>query len=184
MEGKDIGEKFDVNQLIAGTIRADNVVFDDKQYKLVLIPVEPEKKPWPQKHDKYWYLTSYGGIGQEFFTEHDTDYGRFAIGNMYQTEQQAKDAVRALKLIKTINDRRKELNGDWMADWEDGKRIKYCIEIDGLNLIVSGWSNFKYAHKAYPFGAFKDKDNCFQIIQKFKSELSWFFTEYLPEVTG
>lgn len=165
-------------------IRTEYLMINGKKYKLIPFEAELEKKPFPQVGDTYWCVDSGGLIVKAVFGEHEISYGRKSIGNMYQTEQQAKNALRAKKLIKAVNDRRKELNGDWVADWGKGKRIKYCIEMDGLNRIVSGWSSFKYAYKAYPFGAFKDKDNCFQIIQKFKSELSWFFTEYLPEVTG
>ncbi len=98
-------------------IKTDRITIDGKEYKLV--PVEPEKKEWPQVGDRYWYITANGSINADTFLESTLGRGRLAIGNMYQSEQKAKDALRALKLIKTINDRRKELNGDWVADWEN-----------------------------------------------------------------
>jgi hypothetical protein len=104
---------------------------------------------------------------------------------MYQTEQATKDALRAKKLIKTINDRRKELNGDWVADWEDESQTKYGIDyVEYCELYYNRVTGISFASVVYPFGAFKNAGNCQQVINEYRHDLLWYFTEYLPEVTS
>ncbi len=161
----NISKNEDGDTVISCAACADcNITFNGKKYKLV--PVEPEKKPFPQVGDKYWFINASGSVCKDSFYGTEIDRERLSIGNMYQTEQAAENALRALKLIKTINDRRKELNGDWVADWENEDQTRWHIDTD-----LSAEECFSYIQCAYPFGAFKNEYDCYIVIKKHESDL-------------
>lgn len=138
---------------------------------------EPE---WPQDGDEYWYISTLTGpkASEGMWEDHSFYHGLLEVGNCYRTEQEAKDALRAQKLIAAVAKRRKELNGEWKPNWSRGDK-KYFIEYRKEYLYVN---HFLSICSVSPFGYFKSSCRAVAIIDEYEDELLWYFTEYLPSI--
>lgn len=155
---------------------------DGKEIKATVSEEEIEKltkKEWPQRGDKYWYLYDFGiKPFSGTYADDNADRARREVGNMYRTKQEALDAIRAQKLIAAIAKRRKELNGDWVLDWNGPERA-YFIYFCRSGLTHNWYMDANYAS---PFGYFKSIEIAHTIIEEFRDELTWYFTEYTVSV--
>ena len=57
-----------------------------------------EEQEFPQVGDTYWRIDDKGSVDNNFYKDYYTDNHRQAIGNFFQTEQQAEFAVEKLKV--------------------------------------------------------------------------------------
>ena len=135
---------------------------------------------WPQIGDEVWVVLLDGDIERATFDGNAITRGAIAIGNMFRTREDAEKEVRARKLIAAIRKRRKELNGDWVPDWpdyDDAKHIIYMVPGEVEPGVTCAWR----ANCAPVFGYFKREEDAFAVIDEFKDELIWYFTEYANE---
>ena len=133
---------------------------------------------FPENGEIYYAMSSDGYIYKNYFVT-DTDYKLAAIGNCFKTEQEAEDMIRALKLIENVRRDRKKLNGNWAPDWNNYDQKKWDISHTRFNHFETYPSNTIQA--ASILGWYKSDEIAYQIINKYKSELIWFFNEFLPE---
>ena len=136
---------------------------------------EPE---WPQVGDTYWWIVVTGEISPMAYAAYEVDKEIQLLGNMYRTKQGALDAIRARKLITAVARRRKELNGDWKPEWEDNEAKQQIVFWEGEISIDAAYSSII----ASPFGVYKTKTSAAIIIEEFRDELEWYFTEYTVSV--
>jgi hypothetical protein len=62
------------------------------------------EKPWPQKGDKYFYITAYGTVSRYTFDGGDRDSSMQSFGNVFRTEQEALAARDRIEtLLKELN---------------------------------------------------------------------------------
>ena len=147
---------------------------DGKEIKAMVSKEELEKltrkeeKEWPQEGEPYWWVSGAGMPRPYNFYNDSSDRLLMSIGNFYRSEQEALDAIRAQKLIAAVARRRKELNGDWKPVDYEGDYISF----NSAYLNVTGT----------PFGIYKDSECVRTIIEEFKDDLLWFFTEYVVSV--
>ena len=135
---------------------------------------------FPENGDVYWLIDGKGDTYNSHFVGCWGDYKRFAIGNYFKTEQEAEDMIRALKLIENVRKDRKELNGDWKPDWKTAFEKKWSIYFSEAINDFAVYENRQNRDSSI-FGYYKFYDPAYQIINKYKAELTWFFNEFLPE---
>lgn len=123
-----------------------NVYSDDLQYKGRLTPYQERGKPDEAKC--YWYINECGFIEDRIWGELFSDRNRMEVGNVFLTEQKAKDHIRYLKIDFKI----RQLAGDqsWI-DWDDKNQDKraicYDYEEDRVEITVTwedSWPNTPY----------------------------------------
>lgn len=62
------------------------------------------EKPWPQKGDEYFYITTAGRIAHHAFTTDSWNLNRQHFGNFFRTEEEAIEARDKVKiLLKELN---------------------------------------------------------------------------------
>ena len=62
------------------------------------------EKPWPQKGDEYFYITTAGRIAHHAFTTDSWNLNRQHFGNFFRTEEEAIEARDKVKiLLKALN---------------------------------------------------------------------------------
>ena len=146
---------------------------DGKEIKATVSEEEIEKltrkeeKEWPQLGDTYWWVSGAGMPRPYNFVNDSSDRLLMSIGNFYRSEQEAKNAIRARKLIAAVARRRKELNGDWKPDWEDNEGKQQIVLWEGEISIDTAYSSII----ASPFGVYKTKTSAQTIIDEFRDEL-------------
>ena len=156
---------------------------DGKEIKATISEKEIEKlteKEWPQEGDNFWWVSDESQVMHSFdFDPYDFRHKAcMLMGNIYRTQQEAENALRARKLITAIAKRRKELNGDWVPDWEDNGAKQQIVFWEGEISIDTAYSSII----ASPFGVYKTKTSAQTIIDEFRDELEWYFTEYTVSV--
>lgn len=132
---------------------------------------------WPRVGDKVWTIMYDGELRRFTYANDEIDLNTADLGNMFRTREDAEKEVRARNLVAEIQKRRKELNGDWVPDWSDGDTEKYeiCMATDEERPLVDcTW----YTNSAPVFGHFKRRRDLEDVIEEFKDELIWYFTEY------
>jgi hypothetical protein len=81
----------------------------------------------PKRHEYYFTLDSIGGVDKSKWDGDEVDEARWAMGNVYSTEEKAEEAAHAMKMRQKILDRIAELNEGWEPDWRNTYQGKYYI---------------------------------------------------------
>lgn len=135
----------------------------------------------PIEDEKYIYINSInlGYYDNSYLAEEDS-----SIGNYFKSKEDAEMVIRAMKLEQAIRIRRIELNDGWEPDWSLINIPKYTIcgtkyaYPDRTSLSVS--CDDTYYNTVPIFGYYKSIEIAQQVIDEFKEELLWYFTEYYP----
>lgn len=135
-----------------------------------------EVKEWPQEGDYNYYITYCGEVGKD--SSYDPDYyvdqSRLKIGNVFRSEQDATDVVRALKLIQAVKERRSKLRTEGFAVARDGG---YGI---ALGYDKELWACGSTSSMAPIFGLYSDDNEATAVLEEFRDELEWFFEDFYP----
>ena len=97
--------------------------------------VEQEKE-FPQVGDIYWRIDGKGSVDNSLYNDYYTDNHRQAIGNFFQTKQQAEFAVEKLKVESELRKFSKPFEcGDWNFEilWNNHENN---IELDWSGYVV------------------------------------------------
>jgi hypothetical protein len=95
---------------------------------------EPKRRWKPEFHDKYYYIDSSGVVCVGYWENYDSDKIKYALGNVFKTEEEAKFFVEQLKVLaelKEYADDDKEWNNDnehWCISYDTDRR---SIDNDG-----------------------------------------------------
>lgn len=87
---------------------------------------EIKDEPWvPKTGNLYYYTNSCGDVYPEghFSSNNENDAARFAMGNCFQTEEQAEKAVEWLKALRVL---REDTKG-FKPNWENGEQQKWHV---------------------------------------------------------
>lgn len=156
-------------KLILESGREIEMELTDEQTELVR-----KEAKWPQRGDWHFFLTAFGSVERGILSDSLIDKAALIIGNVFRTEQEAKNVARALKLIEAIRQDRLELNGDWVPNNDHNN---WSIHYSPKDFVVLRSSEL-YADT---FGFFQSRNDAKQVIEKHRSELLWYFTKFLPE---
>jgi hypothetical protein len=110
---------------------------NDEQVKELKIQLNNEKQGrWkPEIDEWYWYIDDCGDVGSDDYDNDKIDSFRHSIGNMYKTEEEAREALKTgwvaqLQAETRIKDYIAEKGYDTNVDWGDSDTKKYCILYD------------------------------------------------------
>ncbi len=150
-----------------------------EEMKNRLEEMELEEK-WEQKTiynlevgDKYWYVTDRSGAQGDVWENHRIDEHRLSIGNIYLTEQEAEDEIRARRLIAKAKKSQKGLKPGWDSSMEKKHHIRYNSHYNAIETC------FAQAFKSMPrLGYWPNKEDTLEFANKNEDDLIWFFTEY------
>ena len=136
---------------------------------------------YPKKGGLYYYIRSGKKIFPDTWSDYPIDYDRLKKGNCYNTEQEAKDALRSQRLVASVAKRRKELNGSWEPNWKDKYEQKFFIVY--VDMLAEVGTNYVSVVNYTPtFGFYESDEKANELIEEFHDELLWYFTEYLPSI--
>lgn len=88
------------------TIDLDNLSEDERKQLLALIEKanKPKSTVWkPKDNEKYLFFNTVGVIASDRWTNHPLDKDRYAIGNCFNTKEEAEFTVERLKVIAELN---------------------------------------------------------------------------------
>ena len=93
----------------------------------------------------HWFIDSCGAINNSVFDTNDEDGEmRHEIGNCYQTKEDAKKAMKKIKIYTQLKDLALRLNKGEMIRWNDLKQSKYSITRDVETNELVGTSIYCY----------------------------------------
>ena len=136
----------------------------------------------PIKDEKYFFINEglicdFGANYPELF-DMGTTKEKSSVGNYFKSEEDAEMVVRAMRIEHAIRIRRIELNNGWEPDFGDESETKYLIS----KVFYSITSGTTHLYDISPvFGYYKSRKIAEQIIDEFKDDLLWYFTEYYPD---
>ena len=127
--------------------------------------------------DKYYYIEEGSTHSDTWLNDHP-DRSYFRIFNVFETEEQVNNHLRALELIETIRRERYRAQGHWWPR-EHMARFSICGQQfgNGVDIDYTSW-----LLSASVFGLWQDSGVLIDVIEKYELELEWYFTEYLPSI--
>lgn len=127
------------------------------------------------RFQKYYLLTTYGGVTKQIYDDVNLHINNVAQGNAFHTEQEAELEAERRKLLHRFKMFRDKCNGDWKADFEDFDR-KYFITLNADNgyILVTFKNFFDYFNI---FGYFKNESDAIKAIELFGDEIKRLYVE-------
>lgn len=146
---------------------------------------EPEKKTgWekPAIGQAYWHIDNIGVVTSSTWDNDPIDHARFDSGNCFTSEELAANVSVYKSLDSRIRRRIAEICEP--VDWNNTDQTKYCIlgyhhPNKMFELGVEQYSQYHYGLWACDSGT-----HAKQIIEEFKDELVWYFTEFKDRTDG
>ena len=92
-----------------------------------------EPKGWPQPGDLYYWIDLYGSVYTDLWAgdkRSAIDIARLEMGNVYQYEAEAEEAVRKRKAEVAYKRKVAEVNGNWKPNWKDATAKKQYLYYD------------------------------------------------------
>ena len=133
---------------------------------------------WVPDRLEVYYTADINGATQYRWCHDEIDKYCLKMGNLFKTEQEAKNYTRALDLIETIRRERFKAQGKW---WPNERETMFSICWDrlknDLGVITTSW-----LLPSSVFGLWQDLGVMRGVIKKHESELKWYFAEYLPSI--
>lgn len=83
--------------------------------------------------EKYYYYGSMGMVSDCDESNDEYDINRYAMGNYFQAEEEARSSVRKIIIYTQLKDLALRLNKGEEIDWENDEQDKYCIVCDVLS---------------------------------------------------
>lgn len=80
--------------------------------------------------ERYYYYGSTGMISDYYENNDEYDIKRYAMGNYFQTEEEAMSTVRKILIYTQLKDLALRLNNGEKIDWENYNQLKYFIYYD------------------------------------------------------
>ena len=151
---------------------------DEKLEELVK---EQKKTGWekPEWNEPYWFINASGVIVREVWTDNAFDNAHYERGNIFMNKELAENIARYTSLDLRIRRRIAEIcepvelnniNVDkWSIGFDSGEMLVTCFRWSFAN--SSAWNCDTKAHAE-------------QIIEEFKDELTWYFTEFKDRMDG
>ena len=84
----------------------------------------PAKDEWPRVGAVYWRVDDYGRVSHATWGDDGYDTAGAALGNVYRTEQEAKQAVERQKVLTQLRKLAQWSWGDVKCDWTNADQDK------------------------------------------------------------
>ena len=142
-------------------------------------PNEPEKKTgWekPTIGDDYWYIGADNCVCHCYWSNSSIDNARYDSGNCFTSEKLAANVSAYKSLDSRIRRRIAEICEP--VDWNNTDQSKYCIHGYHHPNKMFELGVEQYAQYHYGLWACDSSTHANQIIEEFKDELTWYFTEF------
>ena len=137
---------------------------------------EPEKKTgWekPAIGQVYWHIDKIGTVISSTWDDDPIDHARFDSGNCFTSKELAENIARYTSLDRRIRRRIAEICEP--IQWRSGSRKWHIIWNHNTNFMIIDWIDSAVEYAKWNFDT---KEHAEQIIEEFKDELTWFFTEF------
>lgn len=127
------------------------------------------------RFQKYYLLTTYGGVTKQIYDDVNLHINNVAQGNAFHTEQEAELEAERRKLLHRFKMFRDKCNGDWKADFEDfGRKYFITLNADNGYILVTFKNFFDYFNI---FGYFKNESDAIKAIELFGDEIKRLYVE-------
>lgn len=146
----------------------------------ILTRKEPKPTGWekPKHGQQYWFITSGGEVDFDIWFGIPLDHDRYNSGNCYVNEKLAKDMCRYRKLDNQIRRRIAEICKP--VDWKSRTWKSDIVYLHEEGKVVCGST---MTAQSAPWCC-DTEEHCKQIIEEFKDELTWYFTEFHGHACG
>ncbi len=145
---------------------------EDDVKKIRTLPIEDEKYTYVYTGDLVFCEDNYPDGFDCYQTKENS-----SIGNYFKSKDDAEMVIKAMQIEQAIRIRRIELNDGWEPEFEIVSEANALISFNENRV----YSDVTWTYNFYPiFGYYKSKEVAQQIIDEFKNELYWYFTEYYP----
>lgn len=166
---------------ITAEYKGKQVTFDVPDETLDKLIEEPKKTGWekPERGQWYWYVTTSIGSDRCIAAGDIVDEWRYNAGNYFASKELAENIARYQSLDLRIRRRIAEICEP--VDWGNVHKLKWRIYygIGSRRLEISSNDDFRFV--AWYCDT---KEHAEQIIEEFKDELLWYFTEFKDRMDG
>jgi hypothetical protein len=108
------------------------------------------KSGLPVKGQKYWSIEGEGDISSSTYHSDSIDERYLAFGNVFLTKKEAIKERDYFQFERGVRRKAKELNGDWVPDWNDSKQEKFYINVQVVSCLTFPMSPIRGAYfKSY-----------------------------------
>lgn len=164
---------------VQATYKGKTVEIDIPDEKLEELVKEQKKTGWEklERSREYWYVTTSAGIDRNVEVGDVIDGWRYDCGNYFASKELAENISRYQSLDLRIRRRIAEIcepvirGTEWRYNIEYDYEDKHCIIHSGMKFAKSSW----YCDT---------REHAEQIIEEFKDELTWYFTEFKDRMDG
>ena len=136
MTKKEHDEKID--ELRISLVEAEKQIRDIREELDKLDAVKVESRRWkPEYGDDYYYISPGGKVCHDKWSEHNVDFNRYAMGNVFKTEEEAEFEIERLKVIAELKEFAEPEDREWNS-LDAHYTIIYNHNMG--NLSVESWS--------------------------------------------
>jgi hypothetical protein len=145
--------------------------YDEVQAELVklkaIIDASDKAESWPQEGDKVYVLYADGCIDECTFDGCVFLLDHLAMGVLYRTQAEAFAARDKQKATVRVQDKLKELHGDWVADWSNLGQKKHYIFYDHITQCLA--VNFDARHQRPTL--YSTEEACLWVIENMEADV-------------
>lgn len=158
-------------------INGQEIEIEINEQQLEQLKVKPKKTGYERVEPCEVYYCPDGSGAVQYLAYNRVNYDKRAYenANYYSDKTVAENNARADNLMRKLRrfavENRKE-----KIDWKNKEQLKWCIHKDQYSSELS-IGCFKYYHD---FGQiyFDSKETAEKAVERFRDELTWYFTEY------
>lgn len=164
---------------VQATYKGKTVEIDIPDEKLEELVKEQKKTGWekPVWGQTYWFIDELGEVEGKDWKDDELDEKRYACGNCFTSKELAENIARYTSLDRRIRRRIAEIcepvirGIEWRYNIEYNYEDEHCIVQSSAKFAPSHWYCDTRAHAE-------------QIINEFREELMWYFTEFKDRMDG
>lgn len=126
-----------------------------------------------ERFQKYYLLTTFGGVTKQMYDDVNLHINNVAQGNAFHTEEEAGLEEKRRNLLHRFKMFRDKCNGKWKPNWNADDRkwnIRYME-----NTFSAEWA---FELNSFPiFGCFKNESDAIKAIELFGDEIKRLYVE-------
>lgn len=161
--------------------KGKSVELDIPDEKLEELVKEQKKTGWekPDLHKNYWYINGFSGVERSSWYGEYSGAWYYDCGNCFMSKELAENIARYQSLDLRIRRRIAEICEP--VDWNTHNSAKWTIVCDHPRKML-----YVDCYYNQHFGQWNcdTKAHAEQIIEEFKDELIWYFTEFKDRMDG
>lgn len=125
-----------------------------------------KKQEEPKLGEKYFYISQFGRVILDAFTQHPTDIARKNLGNFFSTEERAEQVAEKMRLLLRLEQLHDMICPDYVPDW-NAEKDKFCLcyNHEGKKWGVGRWLFFENQGFVC-FDTFENAEKAAEILNK------------------